>query len=430
MPTKIEWCEETYNPISGCTPISEGCANCYARRMAHRLKGRYGYPEDDPFRVTFHPDRLDQPLKWKKPRMIFVCSMGDLFHEDVKFEWVDEVFAIIALASQHTFMVLTKRPERMREYIASPEVSFRVAKAMDHIEVRRQIESMSLEVREIDGYENYLIRNDGTVFSKHGSAHCVYCGGDTAGNAKRRYCSQKCKEKAQYIERTGRPLPHPDTPTPMRLMPGEDGHMRVMLYKEGVGYRELVHRLVLTAFVRPAVDGEQTCHRNGDATNNNLPNLRWGTQKDNWQDRIRHGNGHSYGENSYIAAPIDWPPKNCWAGITAENQQRADERIPILLQIPAAKRFVSIEPMLSGIDLKPYLPDIGGPAYEIAEAWGRDTYTLDWVICGGETGPGARPSKSEWYDSIIEQCQSANVPVFIKKAPDGVKIIREYPNES
>jgi len=77
--TKIEWCDKVWNPITGCSPVSEGCENCYAKRMAYRLKGRYGYPEIDPFKVTFHPNRLNEPLRWKKPCRIFVVSMGDLF---------------------------------------------------------------------------------------------------------------------------------------------------------------------------------------------------------------------------------------------------------------------------------------------------------------------------------------------------------------
>jgi protein gp37 len=70
MPTKIEWCDETWNPTSGCTPISEGCQKCWARRMSKRLAGRCGYPADDPFRVTFHPERFEEPSRWKKPRRI------------------------------------------------------------------------------------------------------------------------------------------------------------------------------------------------------------------------------------------------------------------------------------------------------------------------------------------------------------------------
>ena len=118
MPTKIEWCEESWNPVTGCTPISEGCRNCYAKRMANRLRGRYGYPKDDPFKITFHPDKLNQPLRWKKPKRIFVVSMGDLFHKDVKYEWIDAIWSRMAKCPQHTFLVLTKRPERMAEFIS------------------------------------------------------------------------------------------------------------------------------------------------------------------------------------------------------------------------------------------------------------------------------------------------------------------------
>jgi protein gp37 len=108
--TKIEWTEYSWNPVSGCTPISEGCQNCYAKRMANRLRGRCGYPADEPFKVTLHKDRLEEPLRLKKPRRVFVCSMGDLFHEDVPGWMSFEVMDIILQAKQHTFLILTKRP--------------------------------------------------------------------------------------------------------------------------------------------------------------------------------------------------------------------------------------------------------------------------------------------------------------------------------
>ena len=230
MPTKIEWCEESWNPITGCTPISEGCVHCYARRMAQRLKGRYGYPEDDPFRVTFHPDKLDEPLKWKKPRMIFVCSMGDLFHEDVPYHWITNILNIAHICYRHTFLILTKRPQNAVEY-----------------------------------------------FKK---------------------------------------------------------------------------RLSM------------------------------------------------------------WPFRNVWLGVTAENQQRADERVPILLQIPAAKRFVSIEPMLGPVDVS--YPLNGGPEQNGYGEWYQTFPPLDWVILGGETGPGARPMHPDWARSVRDQCQAADVPFFFK----------------
>lgn len=119
--TTIEWATHTWNPVTGCSPISEGCENCYAKRMAQRLRGRCGYPEDDPFKVTRHDNRLLQPLKLRKPSRIFVCSMGDLFHEDVPNDYIDQVFGVMTHVSveHHTFLILTKRPERMRRYISS-----------------------------------------------------------------------------------------------------------------------------------------------------------------------------------------------------------------------------------------------------------------------------------------------------------------------
>lgn len=125
MSTKINWTDETWNPIIGCSKISPGCKNCYAEKMAYRLahmkKTRY-YAEV--VRVNrcwngkthFAESQLEKPLKWKKPRMIFVCSMGDLFHESVDFQNIIEIFHIINKCPQHTFQILTKRPERMLEF--------------------------------------------------------------------------------------------------------------------------------------------------------------------------------------------------------------------------------------------------------------------------------------------------------------------------
>lgn len=234
MPTKIEWAEETWNPVTGCTPISEGCANCYAKRMSKRLAGRCGYPQDDPFKITLHPDKLDQPLRWKKPRMVFVCSMGDLFHEDVDEGFICRIFDIISICEQHTFLILTKRPDRMADF-----------------------------------------------------------------------------------------------------------------------FKRCIHG-------------------------------RW---------------------------------KNLWLGVTAENQARADERIPMLLQIPAAKRFVSVEPMLGPMDLEIW----GQYEHPDNEGYGVDAIKcLDWIICGGETGPGARPMRPDWVRSLRDQCQAAGTPFFFKSWGDWV----------
>jgi len=113
----IEWTETTWNPVTGCTKVSPGCAHCYAERMAKRLKAMGVEKYRHGFGVTCHPETLKEPLKWKKPRKVFVCSMGDLFHEDVPDKFIDKVFAVMALCPQHTFQVLTKRIDRMAEYL-------------------------------------------------------------------------------------------------------------------------------------------------------------------------------------------------------------------------------------------------------------------------------------------------------------------------
>jgi protein gp37 len=136
--THIEWTDATWNPVTGCSLVSEGCRHCYAARLAAtRLKdhpsraglARLNAAGEAKFtgEVRFNADWLDQPLRWRKPRRIFVAAHGDLFHEAVPDEWIDRVFAVMALCPQHTFQVLTKRPERMREYLNWPQRPYRIA---------------------------------------------------------------------------------------------------------------------------------------------------------------------------------------------------------------------------------------------------------------------------------------------------------------
>lgn len=284
--TKIEWADCVWNAITGCTPVSEGCQNCYAKRMANRLAGRCGYPADDPFRVTLHPERLNEPLRWKKPRRVFVCSMGDLFHEDVPFEFIASVFGVMANSSQNTYMVLTKRPQRMKEFFDWLSLSAASYYARDH-----------------------------------------------------------------------------------RTVPYDDDRINVFIMKIASEYGI------------------------------NLDFMR------------------------------KWPLFNVWLGVTAENQQRANERIPILLQIPAVIRFVSVEPMLGPVDLSRWLycyvcgntGEYYNPVFDEVEdcpVCDGDLPKLDWVICGGETGPNARPMHPDWVRSLRDQCQAAGVPFFFKSWGD------------
>lgn len=124
--TKIEWTEATWNPITGCTQVSPGCAHCYAKTFAERFEGVPGHPYEGGFAVQPRPERLKQPLSWKKPRTIFVNSMSDIFHEQVKDEFILEIFEIMAEASWHNFQVLTKRSERMAALAPSLPLSSNV----------------------------------------------------------------------------------------------------------------------------------------------------------------------------------------------------------------------------------------------------------------------------------------------------------------
>jgi len=273
--SQIEWLAsdgipgKSWNPVTGCTPVSPGCAHCYARAMARRLVGRCGYPADEPFRVTLHPEKLDEPLRWKKPKQVFVGSMGDLFHDQVPDEFIDRIMAVVAMAQNHTFMVLTKRPTRMSQYFA------------------------------------------------------------------------------------------------------------------GANYRLEIERWL-------------------------------------------------------------WPLPNLWLGVTAEDQQRANERIPVLLRIPAAVRFVSIEPMLKPVDLTKIITfvcnnpsacygnlyvsfdTLSGKYYYTGPSGAtiKKTTKLDWVICGCETGPGARPMEVDWARDLRNECQEAGVPFFLKAMQVDGKVVK------
>ena len=115
--TSIEWTDATWNPVTGCTKITRGCQNCYAQRFAERFRGVAGHPFEHGFDLTLRPDRLLQPLSWKRPRMIFVNSMSDLFHKRVPIAFIDSVFETMEKASWHVFQILTKRSSLMRSYL-------------------------------------------------------------------------------------------------------------------------------------------------------------------------------------------------------------------------------------------------------------------------------------------------------------------------
>lgn len=120
--SKIEWTDASWNPITGCTKISAGCQHCYAEMMARRLYAMRVEKYKNGFDITLHDDCLEEPVKWKKPKTIFVCSMSDLFHKDVPFEFIDKVLSVIERTPHHRYQILTKRADRMAEYFSAREV--------------------------------------------------------------------------------------------------------------------------------------------------------------------------------------------------------------------------------------------------------------------------------------------------------------------
>lgn len=270
--SSIEWTDATWNPVTGCSVVSPGCTNCYAMKLAGtRLQhhpSREGLTSPSKAgpvwngKVRLNEAWLAQPLDWKRPRRIFVCAHGDLFHEAVPPWWIERVFAVMALAPWHTFQVLTKRSWRMREFLSDPATPGRI-------------------------YD----------------LACDMALGELAGSARR----------AEVVL-----IPSPG----FEAIAPAGQHVRL------------------------------------------------------------------YG----------WPPPNVWLGVSAEDQQRADERIPDLVNTPAHVRFVSLEPLLGPIELD-----------------GQALAYLDWVIVGGESGPDARPMHPDWARSLRDQALAAGVPFFFKQ---------------
>lgn len=227
--SKIEWTDKTWNPVTGCTKVSQGCKNCYAERMYERFNGKGSFKN-----IICHEDRLNHPFRWKKPAMVFVNSMSDLFHEDVPFEFIDRVLGVTRRTgiNGHTYQILTKRPDRMVEYFK--------------------------------------------------------------------------REDTEPL------MPH------------------------------------------------------------------------------------------------------VWLGVSVEDQETANERIPLLLQVPAAVRFLSCEPLLGPIDF--YLTSASMPS-DISHPWRGEPilHGIHWLIAGGESGPGARPMHPDWIRELREQCVEGGVAFFFKQ---------------
>lgn len=328
----IEWTDATWNPVRGCSRVSPGCLNCYAEKVATRFSD-----PGQPFhlfadrlpkphwtgKVDLVESHLMDPLKWRKPKRIFVNSMSDLFHEGLSDEQIDRVFAVMALCPQHTFQVLTKRPERMLEFFRTRPGPVRIF-------------------------------------------------GEAVGD-------------------DGNPV--------------HEGKYRVM--ENGFGNRQVdvdVYRAPVKGLACFAADiGSGGTEGVDDASDCHVSVQFTGLD--------------------FIGLTAPWPLPNVWLGVSVENQATADARIPLLLQVPAAVRFVSYEPALGPIEFRDIRQERGnnidalrGGIYHPLHGFIRqDIPHLDWIIVGGESGPGARPFEVAWARNTVEQCAAAGVACFVKQ---------------
>jgi protein gp37 len=280
--THIEWTDATWNPITGCSVHSAGCTNCYAMKLAGtRLRdhpSRAGLTRPSKAGPVWTNEQwLLDPIRWKRPRRIFVCAHADLFHENVPDAWIDRIFAVMALCPQHQFQVLTKRSARMRDYLTTCPPKLRV----------------------------------------------------------RAWCeAEKTLGASTAVE---------------------------------------------------------SFRRAGDIME------------------------------------AGWPLPNVWLGVSVEDQRAADERIPDLLATPAAVRWLSCEPLLGPVDLtrikrfpagvcdKEWLNAIEGRSWAYPGRLLEPASRIDWVVAGGESGPGARPMHPDWARSLRDQCAAAGVPFLFKQ---------------
>ncbi len=149
--SKIEWTEATWNPVRGCTKISDGCKHCYAETFAERFRGVKGHPYEQGFDLRLVPEKLAEPLRWRNPKMIFVNSMSDLFHESVPDEYVVAVAKVMVEANWHTYQVLTKRSDRLRDLLNS---SLRFAANQEHIWWGVSVENRKYGLPRIENLQN------------------------------------------------------------------------------------------------------------------------------------------------------------------------------------------------------------------------------------------------------------------------------------
>lgn len=400
--TKIEWTEATWSPVTGCTKVSSGCAHCYAERMAKRLRGRFGYPQDDPFRVTVHKDKIHKPLHWRKPLTVFVCSMGDLLHENVPEATILRVFDVMSLAEQHTFQILTKRPERLLQLHGNVGRWY-----LDGVHCLPNVWfGTSCENQETaDERIPYLLKCPATV----------------------RFLS--CEPLLSSLDL--QPLLHfGDTLWDQNLVEHlhsetsstagqHDGQRRQNISSGrecGIGVE-----------TRTTNDMRGTEGEASKSVNDGMISQPSDPTLDNDRRQIIRSN---------VLTTTETTNRQTAVGASAGNKPRIN-------RIPSSSRPLAGNSASATGSAKPESTDARSSEESVAENLPNPLYPaehitastdnrINWVIVGCESGPGARPMDLDWVRSIRDQCRAAGVLLFVKQLRLEGKLVKdmaEFPSD-
>lgn len=364
--TKISWTNETWNPVVGCSRVSEGCRHCYAERMDKRIRAVRGEQwkewsaQNAAYNVRLHPERLQQPLHWKQPRMVFVNSMSDLFHENVPFEFIGKVFYTMSAASKHTFQVLTKRPQRMLEYYEWMRNTSTSKGYLDESDFPNVWLGVSVENQKAaDERIPLLLRTPAAV----------------------RFLS--CEPLLGEIDLT-------------RWMGGDN---EIKKQRSGSVQGSNEWRIGN----RPTGKNLEISESPGQpmARGNTFDSMRE-TPRGTQYGRVSSSQGNGELEtNGGVSASLGLvsPQRSDSRRIDSESQEREQDR-----QSP---REFGIGDLFGTDKAR----DFGSGASSQAKPLGA----ISWVICGGESGPHFREMNLDWARSIKDQCVAANIPFWFKQ---------------
>ncbi|MEE9302884.1 MAG: phage Gp37/Gp68 family protein [Thiotrichaceae bacterium] len=371
MGTKIEWCEETWNPISGCTKVSEGCQNCYAEKMAGRIAAMLDHKAAHKYasvvtskgkwsgEIYCDEKALDKPLHWRKPRRIFVCSMSDLFHHSVPFEFIEKVLRVIEQCDQHTFLVLTKRPKVAYDLFGGISGAGLSAPPLKNLWLGVTAENQ----KRADERIPILLQIPA---------------------AKRFVSIEPCLSKITFDNKwlTGYNSEH-ESKTERNQSVSGGGNKRII-------HRQTGQDLETQSEASRQMERGKSCNSVQTKTSRTRQwGIPAGKNDDRWKKTSRSR------------------PSTNMVSSSRNDTDRADNK-------PQEREKERQSPIESGIS------NLSGTGIAFNKGSGshiqqRQSGKISWIIVGGESGPGARPMHPDWVRSIRDQCEAVGVPFFFKQ---------------